>query len=365
MKILLVTNKVNAYALAFRNVIESLMALGHSVVWAADFSGFTGEISAIPCKTVQIPIHSNPLKPTNLRALKCLKQTIVQERIEAVHCSTPIGGMLARLAAKQTEVKKVIYAAHGFLFFRGAPLINRTVYKWQEQWMARWTDTLITITEEDRQAAQKFRLRSGNAPYFVHGAGVEVGKTVTVDKTQKRQQLGIPEDAFVIVSAGFLNPNKNNRIILEAVRKMRNTNVHYVICGDGELRKKLEAMAVRLGIENQVHLLGYRTDVAEIMAASDVFVMPSFREGVPRALLEAMDLGLPCVGSDTRGIRDFVDSEFLCKPDDAFAFASAIQTLQNNAGLREETGKRNQTKVLPYATENVRNELMAIYREVL
>lgn len=365
MKILLVTNKVKTYALGFRNVIETLTELGHQVVWAADFSGFAGDLSEIPCKQKQIPIHSNPLKPTNLQALKMIKDIITQENIEAVHCSTPIGGMLARLAAKQKGVKKIIYAAHGFLFFKGAPLLNRTVYKWQEQLMARWTDVLITITEEDRQAAGKFRLRSGKEPYLVHGAGVENSKTVTVDRKRKRQQLGIPEDAFVVLSAGFLNENKNNRVVIEAVKKLHKTNVHYVICGEGKLRTKLEKLAADLGIENQVHLLGYRTDMAEIMATSDLFVMPSFREGVPRALLEAMDAGIPCIGSDTRGIRELLSKEALCDPKDAAAFADRIVCVKNGAPWVKDNLQKNRETAKKYSKEQVRQELLAVYQEVL
>ncbi len=365
MKVLLVTNKVKTYALGFHNVIEPLLNLGHQVVWAADFSGFAGDLCQIPCKTVQIPINSNPLRPKNLKALKILKQIIAEEKIEAVHCSTPIGGMLGRLAAKQTGIQKVIYAAHGFLFFKGAPLINRTVYQWQEQLMARWTDVLITITGEDLQAAKKFKLRSGKKPYLIHGAGVEIGKAVHADREQKREELGIPEDAFVMISAGFLNKNKNNRVLLEAMGKLQDPNLYYLICGEGEEQAHLKKLAAKYSLEDNVRFLGYRTDLAEMMESSDLFAMSSFREGVPRALLEAMDLGLPCIGSDTRGIRELLQKEFLCRPADAQAFARVIRRLMDDALLREKTSKYNTEAVKPYSAEKVRRELTAIYQEVL
>ena len=143
-----------------------------------------------------------------MKALRQLCKIIKDEKIEAMQCSTPIGGMLGRLAGKMKGVPMIIYAAHGFLFFKGAPLLNRTVYKLQEKIMAHWTDVLITITEEDSRAAQAFTLRGLQKRYLIHGAGVEVGQQVEIDQAAKRKELGIPEDAFVVVSAGFLNKNK-------------------------------------------------------------------------------------------------------------------------------------------------------------
>lgn len=363
MKVLLVTNQVKTYAWGFRNVIEMLQSLGHEVIWAANFSGFSGDIEKIPCKRVQIPICSNPLKPVNLRALSVLKRTIREEKIDVLHCSTPVGGMLGRMAAKQTGIAKVIYAAHGFLFFEGAPLINRTVYKWQEQLMARWTDVLITITAEDLKAAKKFKLRSGKAPYLVHGAGVEIDKAVCVDKKEKRKELNIPEDAFVVVSAGFLNKNKNNRVLIEAMAKLADSKAYYLICGEGAEKTALEALAAKRGIGANIRFLGYRTDLAEIMACSDLFAMPSFREGVPRALLEAIDLGLPCVGADTRGIRELLPQQMLCHPKDADGFADVIWKVMTHSVEWDTAAEREKAK--QYGNEQVRKELLAIYQKEL
>ena len=145
----MVTNKVKTYALGFQNVLETLKRLKHEVVWAADFSKFIGDKSVIPAIAEQISINTNPLNKSNIHAYKHLLEIIDEHHIEAVMCSTPIGGALARLAAKKKGIRPVLYEAHGFLFFKGAPLINRTVYKWEEQILAHYTDVLITITNED------------------------------------------------------------------------------------------------------------------------------------------------------------------------------------------------------------------------
>ena len=368
MKILLVTNKVKTYSILHQNTVSLLTGLDHEVIWAADFSGFVGDREAIPCKTAQISINSNPLKPCNLQALKQLCRIIDEERIQAIQCSTPIGGMLGRLAGKIKGVKKVIYAAHGFLFFKGAPLINRTIYKWQESIMARWTDVLITITEEDYHASQKLRLRGLQKRYMVHGAGVEVGKKVSVSKQEKRAELNLPGDAFVITSAGFLNKNKNNRILINALGILNDPNIYYLVCGEGEEKKALQVLAEQVGVADRVRFLGYRTDVPEIMACADLFAMPSFREGIPRALLEAMDLGVACIGSRTRGITELLGNGtggVLCDPRSADDFAQGIQMLCSDPSKRGQMGERNRQAVSAYSKERVREELLDIYKEVL
>ena len=363
MKILMVTNKVKTYALGFQNVLEPLGQLGHEVIWAADFSQFVADKSVIPCKIEQIDINTNPFNKSNVTAYKQILDIIERNNIEAVMCSTPIGGALARLAAKKKDNKPVLYEAHGFLFFKGAPLINQTVYKWEEKLLAHYTDILITITNEDFAAARKFKLRSGERPYLVHGAGVKVGVRVEINRTEKRRSVAVPEDAFVIVSAGELNKNKNTEVVVRSLKDV--SGAHYVACGVGPEKENLEKLAEELGVSERFHLMGYRTDMAELMAMSDVFTMMSFREGMPRSLLEAMDLGLPCVGSDTRGIRDLIDSHggYICSPRDPKAFANAFNTLRKNEELRSKMGAYNRGKVQDYSADVVKQELFNIYKK--
>lgn len=309
-----------------------------------------------------------PVRRSNIRAYKQLLQIIDDEKIEAVTCSTPIGGFLGRIAAKVKGISPVVYAAHGFLFFEGAPLINRTVYKWEEVLLAHWTDALITINEEDHRAAQKLKTRSGGKPYMIHGAGVAVGVQVNVDRTRKRQELGVPEEAFLVVSAGDLVKYKNNGTIIEAIARTGDPDIHYILCGIGEKRQEWETLAQRLGIAERIHFLGYRTDVAEIMACSDVFAMPSIVEGVPRALLEAMDQGLACVGSDTRGIRELLgknEGGFLYAWKDADGFAEALKVLKADEKLCSQMGERNRLSVRAYSSEVVQEELYQIYKREL
>lgn len=364
MKILMVTNKVKTFALGFQNVLEPLNKLGHEVVWAADFSQFVADKSVIPCLIEQIDINTSPFNTCNIKALRQIMDIIRRHNIEGILCSTPIGGLLARMAAFIMNVKPVVYEAHGFLFFKGAPLINQTVYKWEELLLSWVTDCLITITEEDYKAAQKFSIRNDENVYMVHGAGVNVGVRVDIDKSEKRRSIGVPEDAFVIISAGELNKNKNTEVLVRALKEI--PDVHYIACGVGPEKDNLIKLAKTLGVTDRFHLMGYRTDVAELMAVSDAFAMMSFREGMPRALLEAMDLGLPCVGSDTRGIRDLIDryGGFICSPKSPNEFANAFKVLKADYDLRHKMGEYNRNKVNDYSADVVKKELFDIYIKV-
>ena len=179
MRILMVTSRVKTYALSFQNIFDPLLKLGHEIVWAADFSGFVADKSVIPCTIEQISINSNPLKATNIKAYRQICGLIKKYDIQAIQCSTPIGSLLARLAGNKMGIRPIVYTAHGFLFFRGAPFINRTVFKWEEKWLARYTDALITIIDEDYEAAKGLKLRTGRPPFLIHGAGVNVGVHVS------------------------------------------------------------------------------------------------------------------------------------------------------------------------------------------
>ena len=345
-------------------ILDSIHELGHDIVWAADFSGFIGDINQIPCETRSITIHSNPFKTRNIKAYRQILSIIDECGIEAVMCNTPIGSTLARLAARHKKIKPVVYTAHGFLFFKGAPIINRTFFKWIEQWLARYTDTLITITEEDYEAAKGFKLRGNSEPYLIHGAGIKLGATAKSNRNVKRKEIGVPQDAFMILSAGDLNKNKNTEVMVRALACLKGNNVHYVVCGVGAEENNLKMLAQKLGVEGLFHLLGYRTDVPELLNATDAFVMMSFREGLPRSIMEAMDMGLPCVGSDTRGVRDLIDEGeggFICNPRKPEEFARAIMYLKDNPKKCTRFGQFNKEKVKPYSCDVVKKELLEIY----
>lgn len=300
----------------------------------------------------------------NIKAYKQIKNLMQKNKYEFVHCHSPIGGVCGRLAAHSTNTP-VIYTAHGFHFFKGAPLKNWMLYYPVERLLAHYTDVLITINKEDYARAQNFKAKKVE---YVPGIGVDTKKfsEIIVDKLAKRKELGISENAFFILSVGELNKNKNHETIIKAVAKLNNPNVYYMICGQGPLKNYLMELAVSLEIKNQIKLIGFRTDVKEIYKAVDMFAFPSKREGLGLAALEAMASGLPIITSNIHGIVDYsVDSVtgFSCGSYDIDGFAIAMDKLAESVELRKKMGKHNQEVVKEFDIENVNKIMRGIYKK--
>tara|TARA_R110001592_G_scaffold228395_4_gene484946 strand:+ start:3745 stop:4890 length:1146 start_codon:yes stop_codon:yes gene_type:complete len=296
------------------------------------------------------------------KAYKNLALFLKENKVDMLHCNSPIGGLLGRLSAKIYRVNKVIYTAHGFHFYKGAPLINRVLFYWIEKFLAYYTDVIITINNEDYLAALK--LNKKWIVRKVHGVGID-----KIDLTQlklTKENIGLTNDDIIIISVGDLNKNKNNILIIEAMAHMK-IKVHYCICGEGSEQKKLRELVKKYNLIEYVHFLGYREDINELLNISDIFVMPSIREGLSRSLMEAMSLGLPCVVSKIRGNTDLIKNNeggFLYESKDFLGFANALDKLSINKSLRLKFGEFNKQEIKPYYLDNVKIEINNIYKEI-
>lgn len=315
-------------------------------------------------KIYSVPISRNPLSKSNLAAYKEIVSLIEREKIDYIHCNTPVGGILGRLAGKKCNVKRVIYQAHGFHFYRGAPLKNWLFYYPVEKLLARYTDALITINREDYELAKsKLKPRNGGRVYYVPGVGIDLEKfrEPEADRAVKRKELGIPENAVLLLSVGELNSNKNHETVIRAIADL---DVYYIIAGSGDLQPHLQDIIDSLGLGSRVKLLGYRSDMKALYDAADLFVFPSYREGLSISVMEAMASGLPCVASRIRGNTDLLEEAkggLLCRPDDISGFAEKIQYLSSNHELRKEMGCRNLSAIQNFSREAVIRELCRIY----
>lgn len=317
-------------------------------------------------RIINIDLSRSPYSPKNITAYKQLVEFIKKENIDYIHCNTPVGGLLGRLAGKKCKVKKVIYQAHGFHFYKGAPLKNWLLYYPIEKLLAHYTDALITINKEDYERAQGFKLRKGGKVYYVPGVGIDLSQYELPESTReiKRKELGLKETDVALISAGELNANKNNKVIIEALGNLQNKNVHYFLCGVGPCEEELKELAKSKGISEQVHFLGYRTDIKELLRAADVFVMPSYREGLSRSIMEAMASGLPCVVSDIRGNRDLVDNGkggYLCECIGDYVNAIDRETDHHT---RIVQGESNQQKIKDFRIDFVIEQLEKIYKQI-
>ena len=305
----------------------------------------------------------------NITAYRNFSKIIKENNVEVIHCNTPIGGMIGRLVGKKYRVKKVIYTAHGFHFFKGAPLFNRTVLKLAEKIMAHWTDAIITMNEEDFQSALKFKLRKGGKVFKVHGVGISLNDyTCVCDRMKKRAELGLKNSDIVCISAGDLVKRKNYSVAIKAIAKANNSNIHYLICGIGPEKENLKRLAVRYGISDKIHFLGFRTDVIELMKASDIFLFTTLQEGMPRSMMEAMACGLPCIASKIRGNVDLLNDGkggYLCETGDVNGFSRCLEILSSDVFIREKMTQHNLKVIKMYDVEMVKKEIEEIYRKVL
>lgn len=306
-------------------------------------------------------------------------------RFDWMHCHSPVGGALARLAAYPRGIR-VIYTAHGFHFYQGAPLKNWLLYYPAEKLLAYATDVLITVNQEDELFARK-HIRAKKI-CRIPGVGVDVEKFAQLsshkdknkdpdkekdrnkdkekDKEKKkdmdlRRSFHIPKDALLLLSVGELNAGKNHKIVISALAALMRQDVYYLICGQGALRKELQYYASALGVAKRVCMPGYQENMPRVYQSADIFVFPSVREGMPVALMEAMAAGLPCVVSDIRGCRELIGKEFRFSPDHPDGLVKVLERLLDHAPLRQACGRRNQKKMEGYDSKAVREQMRTIY----
>jgi glycosyltransferase involved in cell wall biosynthesis len=288
----------------------------------------------------------------NIRAYQEVCKLVSEYQYDFIHCHSPIGGVVTRIACRKMRKHgtSVIYTAHGFHFFKGAPIKNWILYYPIERVCSRWTDVLITINQEDYTFAKR-KMKAKKVEY-IPGIGIDVERIshIDVDRTAKRSELDIPNEAILLLSVGELNKNKNHETVIRAIANM---DVYYIIAGKGDLDEHLRLTIEELGLTNRVKLLGFRKDILELCKTADVFVFPSFREGLSVSVMEAMASGLPIVCSRIRGNTDLVDENGgeLFDPYSVEDCARAItQLVQSNS---KDKGIYNLNKVVNFSKPKV------------
>lgn len=294
----------------------------------------------------------------------------IQGEYAFVHCHSPIGGVVGRLVAKKNSIKS-IYTAHGFHFYKEAPLKNWILF-YPVEWFLSWiTDVLITINKEDYERSK--RSLHAKKIYYVPGIGVDIKKfkSSNTNYGNKKNDLSLTDKNFIIFSVGELNDNKNHSIIIKALGELASEkpdiykNVHYIIAGRGDLFENLQNLAKEKRIKNQLHLLGFRTDVAELLQIADIFALPSKREGLNVSLMEAIVSGKYCLASNIRGNQDLViDEEIGCLVDrlDLQGWKNAI-AYSVGRNRKNDNSKRKEI-ISMISSENIEKNMRTIYEEI-
>ena len=328
----------------------------------------SGQLELDGCdRYYELDIERSPFKPQNIKAYRELKKIIDENDYDIIHCHTPVGGVVARLAAVKARKNgtKVMYTAHGFHFCKGSSKSGWLIYYPIEKMLSGLTDCLITINDEDYNNATK-RLRA-NDVRLVHGVGCDLNKyspVTSAEKSEIRERLGFSDDEKLIFYAAELNKNKNQRMLIDMfnIVKKRNPNVRLLLAGPDNYNGEYKRYADEVGAE--VDFLGKRNDVCDLLKASDVVAASSLREGLPVNIMEAMATGIPVAACENRGhcelIKDGVNG-FIVKPGDSEEMAKKVCALFEDEELYGKLAENSVEMVKKYSVENVLEELEEIY----
>lgn len=321
------------------------------------------------CSVYPLSCTRSPFCLETVKTICELRKIVATQDYDIVHCHTPVAAVCTRLACQPFRKYglKVVYTAHGFHFFKGAPLKNWLVYYPVEKLCAHLTDVLITINKEDYALAQK-KMKAKRVEY-VPGVGLDLSQFENAQSiADLRSEFNLPEDSKIVFSVGELNQNKNQQVIVRAIAHLADPRIHYFLAGNGPCEEMLRKLSKELGVEEQVHFLGYRRDVPALLKNADVYAFPSLREGLGMASIEAMASGLPLVTSNRHGINDYSEdgvTGFKFDPNDYRGFAEGIRKIVYDDELKNRMGDNNQSASSQFAVEPVIMSVKKIYQELL
>lgn len=356
--------------------IKAIGELGYELHLLANFENGLGpegknESFAQWCEEQGYYIHNMPFARggafDNFSLVKSLKEFLRKEKFDLVHAHTETGGLLLRLASSSKDSTRFIYTAHGMSFWKGCPIKNRLIYKTVEKWICRGMDKNLAMNEEELEFLVHLNPKKAT---FVHGIGINLERFQKQrrSRSEVRMDFGVNEEDKLIVSVGELDDNKNHSLVVKALSFLKCRNFKYVVCGVGPNKDKLAQMIADEGLVDNVILAGYRSDIPDILQAADMFVFPSFHEGMPVAALEAMACGLPLLCSNIRGNTDIVKdgiNGFLFKLGDALTLSTQIERIIEDKQMAIAMGEENTKRIEEYTIDSVSKELVQIYSSVL
>lgn len=371
MKILL-TATVQSHIVQFhRPLVEMLHAHDCEVHVAArdNLAGKNGLKLDFADRVFDVPFARSPKSPDNLKAYRELKRIIDECDYDIVHCNTPMGGVITRLAARAARKRgtKVFYTAHGFHFYEGAPKKNWLFFYPVEKFFANhFTDSLITINLEDYTLADnRFECRVEH----IHGVGVDEKRYFPADEAERlrlRREYGFAPKQKLILNIGELLPNKNQKTAVRMMQQIvkRFPDAVLLIAGNGSEKSNLERQISELGLQENIRLLGYVTNLQDYQHMADAVVSCSYREGLGLNVVESMLSGTPVVVSLNRGHRELIcdgETGYLVQPDDDGAYAARLTELLTDKEKASAFTDAARACALSYCFENVKRELAGIY----
>lgn len=370
-KVLLVANVAKEHVLKFHvPTIKRLAEMG----WKIDVACSGDEEVPYCSKQYKMSYKRSPFNFSLFKGIYELKHIIDRENYDIVYCHTPVGGLAGRIASIVARKRgtKVIYFAHGYHFFKTAPKMNWLLYYTMEKLLSYVTDAIILINKEDFVLTKK-KFKSCKA-YLINGIGIDFSRFSNGKSTEirnlYREELNIPSDAIVLIYLAELIENKNQTLLLDALKEVHNTNqnVYLVLAGIDHCNGKMQEYAETLQLTKYVRFLGWRDDIDKLYMMSDICTASSIREGFGLNLVEAMYCKLPIVASANRGHRTIIHdgkNGFLVPLDNAEMFADRINLLIEDVDLREKFIRLNSKIIHRYDSAEIVDELVNILKENL
>ena len=370
----LIVTRVSGFVPQFEmNNVKILQEMGYEVHYAANYEvvvygNDNHRLMNTGIKQHHIAFGRSPFSRDVWRHYKQLKKLMLEEEFDLIHCHMPMTGVLTRMAAKKVRKltgKKIpiLYTAHGFHFYKGAPTEN-WIYYFVEKHYAKYTDRLILINDEDYERGSHFQVR-GKVEKI---PGIGMKPLPEPDETfDVRKAYNIPQENKIVVSVGELSERKNHEVMLKAMDRFRREPLTYIICGTGPLEQELRKMIAEMHLQEKVILAGYCENVTDILRQAEIFAFPSKQEGLPVAVMEAMQVGLPVIGLDIRGNRDLIkdgSGGFLFEEDREENYVRAMNYFLSYPDEAVRMGEWNKERVQAFSLDRVDKKMRQIYAEV-
>lgn len=305
----------------------------------------------------------------DLQSIVALYRYFKQERPDIVHTHASKSGVIGRIAAKLAKVPKIIHTVHGFPFYEGLARRKYYFYLLIEKMIAKITDAILSQSQEDILIARKYRLRSksGDLVHIGNGINLQQFDPARIQREYVREELGIDANAVVITMVARFNPVKGHRDLVKALKNLEGNWKAVLIGHDEGTKKEVEDFIKQYGLKEKVILLDRRMDIPNVLKESDIYVLPSYTEGVPRSVIEAQAMGLPAVVTDIRGNREIVvnnQTGFIVPVHCSAALQKALQRLVNDEKLRKSMGSNGRKRIVEHFDEQqVMNKILHEYEK--
>lgn len=359
-----VSRTINAFLIPHINM---LLDNGYEVHCACSIDKpVDKELQRRGVKIFEVPFSRNPLGIRNIKAFIKLEELQRINDYDIVHVHTPIAAIYGRLLKLNFPSLRIIYTAHGYHFLKGGSKLGWIIYYPIEKIMAKFTDVTININKEDYEITKE-KLKHKKC-YLLNGVGLDLDKYKKLSSKEiqeKRKEFGIKDKDFVVLMIAEINKNKNHIQLINAmdILKYKYPNIKVLCIGDGTLKESLEKQIILRNLQNNIFMLGYRLDVNKLINISDIGILLSRREGLPRNIMEFMACGRKVIATDIRGCRDLICDETIGTLVNVDDYESTAKAIEKYYILNDKSFEVSE-EIRKYDIDSINSELLKIYEDV-